>query len=402
MCLSLHFTTNRVNALASLLLLFTLVSSESTFVCPPSLLTANCTCETTSYIVNCSSEVNHRNKLNWLHDIPIETKTLIINGHNLATLTKDTFGAAKDEPKLVEYIDLSNNNIQFIDGQTFSGFTNVKKLILSHNKIRITGDNYRGLFKPFVNLVELHLVSAFSDTSNPSFVPNLLTLLREANLTELSLLSLELNGIHGFPDSTSFCFLPSLQKLFLPGNSLNQIRLNFTCTPKLRTLDLSHNRIKHLDNESTALLADLPRSFHINLTGNPFSCDCRSEHFLRWLKRTPLFIMGKDNYICLSGYPSSNAYRRLIQLPITDIDCDPMENEYASSSLLTFYPHIILAILTVTVILLLALVFYQVRSHIMTFCLAHVFNKTNANYCALRRDEKNDTLPRKRIIEISV
>lgn len=263
------------------------------------------------------------------------------------------------------------------------------------------GDNFpRGLFNGFNDLTELHLASAFSDTSNPQFVPNLITLLKEANLTNLSILNLESNGINGFPEESTICSFPSLQKLFLAGNSFGQLRLNFTCTPRLRTLDLSHNLVKNLDNVSTSFIEDLPRSFHMNLTGNPFACDCRMDHFLTWIKRTPLFVMGKDNYICLSGYPAVNVYRRLIQLTSDDLDCDP---SWSQSATFSFYPHIILAILTVTVVLLLVLVLYQVRSNISDFLLTTWSNSKIKSYSALRKDDKPETAnPERRIIEISV
>lgn len=242
------------------------------------------------------------------------------------------------------------------------------------------------------------MASAFVDTSSPQFMPNLIALLREANLTNLSVLNLESNGIIDFPYELSLCSFPSLQKLFLAGNSFDQLRVNFTCTPRLRTLDLSHNLIKNLDNVSTSFIEDLPRSFHINLTGNPFACDCRIGHFINWIKRTPLFVMGKDNYICLSGYPMVNVYRRLIQLKADDLDCDP---NWLQLSTFSFYPHIILAILTVTVICLLSLVIYQVRKNIVDFLSITLSNSKNKSYSALRRDERTEINSDKRAIQIS-
>uniref|UniRef100_T1KN92 LRRCT domain-containing protein n=2 Tax=Tetranychus urticae TaxID=32264 RepID=T1KN92_TETUR len=383
-------------ALIASAICFGYVSSQNSLC--PLLLSSVCQCDVKNFITNCTG--SNITDLAWLHDIPIETKTLVLSGNDIPRLPKDVFGFRRKEPKPLEYLDLSNNKIQLINGKSFRGFSLVKKLILNNNQILITGDNYpKGLFKGFHELTELHLASSFADTSNPQFMPNLISLLKEGNLTNLNILNLESNGITNFPDETAFCTLPSLQKLFLAGNSLDQVRVNFTCTPKLRTLDLSHNLVKHLDNISTSFIDDLPRSFHINLTGNAFACDCRMDHFLSWIKRTPLFVMGKDNYICLSGYPEVNVHRRLIQLLPDDLECDPAWNK---SSTFSFYPHIILAILTVTVVLLLALVLYQVRSQIMDFFLSTLSSSKNKRYSALRKDEKTELNSERRVIEISV
>ena len=114
------------------------VSSENVTLCPL-LLRSVCSCDSKNLITNCTS--SNITDITWLHDIPIETKQLILTGNDMPKLPRNVFGFESKQIKPLEYLDLSNNKIQLIDGESLHGFKLVKKLILNNNQILITGKN---------------------------------------------------------------------------------------------------------------------------------------------------------------------------------------------------------------------------------------------------------------------
>lgn len=115
---------------------FSLIIKTIDAVCPLTLH-SKCLCDPINLITNCSN--GNISDLSILHDIPIQTKILIFRGNNLNRLPIDAFGLDRKQPKPLLEMDLSANNISFIDEKTFRGFESLKKLILNNNQIVITG-----------------------------------------------------------------------------------------------------------------------------------------------------------------------------------------------------------------------------------------------------------------------
>lgn len=153
-----------------------------------------------------------------LEQLPSETEVLIFNGNNISQLDWNLFGIW-DEHEGLEVVDLTNNNIRGISGKTFhkvfwlhSWFgelpslyfvffylqvKNVKRLLLDHNDLIISGPNlHPRLFSNFYNLEELHLTNTFTETVDSRwYLSDLKEILLTSNMTKLRKLHLEQNEI---------------------------------------------------------------------------------------------------------------------------------------------------------------------------------------------------------------
>lgn len=227
-------------------------------------------------------------------------------------------------------------------------------------------------------------------------------ILEIGNLSKLKILNIEQNMINNFPHEDIFCSMISLQKLFLSYNTLHNIRFNLTCTPRLRLLDLSYNRYTNLDNISISMIDYLPRSFHVNMTGNPFRCDCSMDFFLEWLHKTPLFVMNKDNYVCHDGYPMTNVHRHLMELQVNNLQCDPTLN---MSSTMMAYIRAIITIISICIVFFVIIIVCNLRRSACELCRQICTNITAKRYSALAKEEKSDITANEattRVVEISV
>ena len=106
----------------------------------------------------------------------------------------------------------------------------------------------------------------------------------------------------------------------MSGNLLTDIKINTTCNPHLRLLDVSDNFIENLSNDSLGYIPNDVR-LHFNLTANPFRCDCRMKDFMSWSKSTKTWINGKKSLACASGYPETNVGKYFLQLSEEDLLC---------------------------------------------------------------------------------
>ena len=98
-----------------------------------------------------------------LEYIPTETEVLIFQGNQFKRLPWNLFGIWDNRTQL-EVIDLTNNQIQEIQGKSFHKVNNVKRLILNHNDMYIVSDMmHPRVFSNFENLEELHLTNAFTE-----------------------------------------------------------------------------------------------------------------------------------------------------------------------------------------------------------------------------------------------
>ena len=65
----------------------------------------------------------------------------MFNGNNIPFLDWNIFGIVHDRDEF-EVIDLSNNKIQEISGKAFHKVSNVKRLVLNHNDLLISGQQH--------------------------------------------------------------------------------------------------------------------------------------------------------------------------------------------------------------------------------------------------------------------
>lgn len=131
-----------------------------------------------------------------LEQLPEETEVLIFNGNNVPVLDWNVLGLW-DEHKDLAVIDLTNNRIREIAGKSFHKVKSVKRLLLSHNDLMISGPNLHArVFSNFYSLEELHLTNAFTETIDSKwYLRDLRSIFLASNMTKLKKLHLEQNEI---------------------------------------------------------------------------------------------------------------------------------------------------------------------------------------------------------------
>jgi len=317
----------------------------------------------TVYVVNCSY-VNLSN-VTFLHYLPQETEVLLLNNNNLTSLPSDLL-VKPENYKRLQAIDLSNNNLITVHNETFKNLSELRILNLNDNQIQITGDNYYSkLLLGLDKLENLQLKNAFGEKHlDVNFMEVLNTILMDSKLINLKVLNLAENHIRIFSSPFIFCSLPALEKLYLNHNLLaDQIELNLNCTPKLFILDLSNNYITKITNSTIENYDDSKLTFHLNLTNNPFNCDCELSPLISWLQSTKVWVVGVKYLQCERGYPESNIGRYLHNLTLTDLQCrDPMSGEEQAYQHLVITYSIVISLIASIIILLTAVLLVTRKS----------------------------------------
>lgn len=263
-----------------------------------------------------------------LEKIPKNTEVLIFNGNNVPDLDWNLFGIWDQHTEL-KVVDLSNNRIRTISGKTFHKVGFVRRLLLDHNDILISGPHlHPRLFSNFYNLEALHLTTAFSEEVDTKwYLSDLKEIFLSSNMTKLKFLHLEQNEIWEIGDDDLFCVLPNLTDLYLGDNQLETINFSLDCLEKLRYLDLQYNKIKRLDQKT---IEKIERVFAYNdnrtlsLKGNPFRCDCNLKNVYQWLANTSITFYHKEELRCYDGTPAINAGKKIKNVEL--FDC-PAESE---------------------------------------------------------------------------
>ena len=307
------------------------------------------------YVVNCTN--SRFTDTDALVALPEDTEVLIYTGNFVERLPPNLFGTDFNFEKF-ETIEMQNNGIQDIDGQAFHRVSNVKTLILNHNNLSIVDrQHHPRVFSNFINLESLHLTNAFTEAVDSRwYMTSLEIIFQVSMLTKLKKLHLEQNEIWTLRDPKTFCHLPALEHLYLSNNRLTDFKLSLTCLERLTHLGLEYNMIRRLDGNATAqfdALAARDDRFSVQLTGNPFICDCHIQPLHHWLMTTQTRALGHEEYRCYSGNPLSNAGTPIMQLSKMECDTPPARASAAS---------VILGMLTlVACVVLVGVIFVQRR-----------------------------------------
>ena len=182
-------------------------------------------------VVNCTNS-GFNDNTTMLKQLPLHTQVLLFNGNKIPYLDWNVFGVWDDHVDL-KVIDLSNNQIEDIDGKAFHKVKNgkdsrqkstfisfrykifikfpilqlfrkyfvfsflVKRLVLNHNNLKISGRyHHRRLLTNFESLEELHLTNAFTEVIDSKwYLDDLKDILLTAQMTKLYKLHLEQNEI---------------------------------------------------------------------------------------------------------------------------------------------------------------------------------------------------------------
>lgn len=172
----------------------------------------------------------------------VELRELNLSNNSLSSVSKGLF----DSLNKLEYLNLANNPILNMASGTFRGLQSLIKLNLSGNKLK-------------------HLTYGIFH-----FSQNVRSLILDNTLIEV---------VH----NTELLGLPELQYLSVRNNkNLNEIEPYVLAdTPKIKQLDISGNALTFLPLS----LANLTYLKSLNISDNPWACDCRMFWFGNWAEQ---------------------------------------------------------------------------------------------------------------------
>ncbi|XP_022342396.2 uncharacterized protein LOC111136087 [Crassostrea virginica] len=273
--------------------------------------------------------------------------SLELNKNNLKTIqnSPDIFSYMTS----LVYLSLADNGCSSMPLQSFKHLQSLKYLILDNNSL---GD--------FIG----------SDTSGTLF----------SGLHKLETLSLSNNFLLNLPTSM-LRDLSSLQTLTLKTNRISGWNNGlFKHTSALRSLDLSDNSISLVNSTSIDDLVQNNNFQTLNLTHNPFACNCDLRWFRDWVNQTKINIANVESYTCNS--PDAWKGRPFLSFDRTKINCVWFN--------LTFVISISLA--SGLVILIICIIIYKKRWWILYRCYrlkSHCSrsHQTKAGYQALNGED---------------
>ncbi|XP_053396096.1 toll-like receptor 3 [Mercenaria mercenaria] len=297
-------------------------------------------------------------------------RNLYLDHNNLKFFPDFSVGSEDSECYIpnIELLSVRMNEIQAIEKEHFKCLFKLKTLELGENPIKILQDN---ILSKLPNLETLQLrysptgsikvePLAFKSTSlntlqlewnSPAenvfesldetfkFSPNLRTL-KLGFISMFRLTNQELSRLFSPLDNIRFfqCFaceisqdpeaivkhMKNLQKIDLQSNRITKLSdTTFRKNMHLMYLNLKNNAIGHISE--SALPTSLLNKLHsIDLSQNPFACDCGLEWFINWLKtnKNTTALPGYPyNYTC--SLPPEKSKLRLSDITFTYKECHP-------------------------------------------------------------------------------
>ena len=155
----------------------------------------------------------------------------------------------------LESIDLSENELEYINPRFLRNITTLESINFNDNK--------------------LFVMEHFTDFQN-LFI----------TFTQLRTLKMSVNRLAYMPWNI-FKNNMKLEDIILSNNLLASIDLSLTHLNKLKTFDISNNRIHVLGQQYfvyfSTLLDTSGSTFALHISGNTFTCDCESFQFIKWV-----------------------------------------------------------------------------------------------------------------------
>ncbi|XP_061173705.1 toll-like receptor 4 [Saccostrea echinata] len=222
----------------------------------------------------------------------------------------------------LEYLDFSNNFCFNITKQAFQNMTNLLFLNLSGNL----------LGKELKRQSSEHVFD---------------------HLRGLKVLDLSYNWITNLHKDV-FVFTSNIENLNLSNNEIESVTFDMSAASKLRSIDLSSNKIVMMDSKSMDFLdASREKQLFIQMSNNPLQCTCQSMEFLKWMKESSnKYFVDRENYTCTFTDGKKIELRHLEQI-ITSLE------RQCTSFTTTIV--IVTIILLVTIIFVTSAIMYRYR-----------------------------------------
>ena len=256
---------------------------------------------------------------------------LRMDGNRILTLENGAFNGLVN----LKVLELYNNNIHILPGTIFSTLVSLNSLDLSNNNlhsIQTAKDRFSSLVSlQYLNLADNQCTFVQSDIFNPLKALKYLHLegnslgeriLDDHNgqlfegLRKLEHLYIMNNNIEALPD----LILKDLLSLTILNASVNKLSAwepdLFKTTQNLSTLDLSFNLITSVKDKHMQSLGNLR---YLNLTRNPFSCNCDLRWFRDWISKTQTVVSNNDSYTCYE--PRQWSGKLLLEFNRNKINC---------------------------------------------------------------------------------
>ncbi|KAM6180569.1 trophoblast glycoprotein [Erethizon dorsatum] len=285
---------------------------------------APCECSEAARTVKC---VN-RNLTEVPADLPPYVRTLFLTGNQLAVLPSSAFAR---RPPLAELatLNLSSSRLEEVHAGAFEDLPSLRQLDLSHNPlVHLSPFAFSGInasastLSPLVELILNHVELPPADQDQNRSVESMVAAALRAGHTLRGLRRLELASNHFlYLPRDTLSQLPGLRYLDLRNNSLVSLTyLSFRNLTHLESLHLEDNALKVLHNGT---LVELQGLGHVKvfLGNNPWVCDCHMVDMVTWLKETEI-VEGKARLTC--AFPEKMRNQILVELNISDLDCDPI------------------------------------------------------------------------------
>nr|XP_056701414.1 leucine-rich alpha-2-glycoprotein [Euleptes europaea] len=186
--------------------------------------------------------------------------------------------------RALRQLSLHENQLATLRPSWFHPLRQLDMLDLSHNQFK---DVPPFCFGRLANLTNLDLSFNFLCTLAPQILEG---------LPRLEKLVLEGNHLRSIVDG-AFQGVPSLKFLFLQNNTLASLPAGlFEPLNHLTLLDVSHNKLASFAAKFSRQATELG----LDLSGNPWACDCRMNALVTWLKRYSVSLWAEKETICAS------------------------------------------------------------------------------------------------------
>jgi len=240
-----------------------------------------------------------------LQNLP-QLRLLEIAGATISTLTMDTFSGSV----LMHKLDLTRNQVGYIDAGAFHGLSSLNELVLSHNEItsleRLMFDGLDQLQSLWlddnsINLMEDKVFEQLEQLEQLDLSANELSVLTPENLLGLnSLQQLILrNNSMAMIGANTFVYVAQLRKLDLSDNVIEKLSQKaFAGLDRLQRLDLMNNRIVSFDVD---VFAELPALNLLDLKGNRLTSLGQSTFaplWSNWMNVTAALYLNDNPIIC--------------------------------------------------------------------------------------------------------